>query len=247
MITIDNWVKSDRRNYRIKKSKIKDALEGATGILDGVTQKNKEDIFYMFLFCLCVPQSKAIKAEEAIDLLRKKHYYHYDLKRAEILEILKGRVRFHSTKSQRLIDAKKQFFSSDTCASVKNVGGKMSFWSALKNFYFQYTTSETDGERLKVLESARKWLVKNVNGMGMKLSSHFLRNIGMPGLAILDVHIIAGLQKRELVTEDDVKPLTNSQYEVVSDIMKKYADKVGITIDELDMLFWSQRTGYVFK
>jgi len=29
--------------------------------------------------------------------------------------------------------------------------------------------------------------------------------------------------------------------------MKDYAEMVGISLDELDLLLWSQKTGYVFK
>lgn len=228
-----HWIESDRRNYRVKKARIQDALRGSTGILDGVTKKNEEDIFYMLLFCLCVPQSKAIKAEEAIDILRSKDFFRNNLTRAELLQVLTGRVRFQSTKADRLIRARESFFTSD-------------LWDDLTEFYISYRAA--DGPpRQKVLFSARSYLMKHINGMGMKLSGHFLRNIGMPGLAILDVHILAGLEKRGLITEKDIKPLTKAKYEKVSSIMNCYADQVGISIDELDMLFWSQRTGFVFK
>lgn len=247
MVPRDKWIKSDQRNFRVKKKRIYDALHGSTGILNGVTEKNKQDIFYMLMFCLCVPQSKAVKAEEAIDMLRGKGFYLNDISQANVLGILKGRVRFHTTKTARLIAAKKQFFSKATpTASVQDV----TFWTGLKQHYYRYNVANANGDAAdldQALLDARKWLMKNVNGMGMKLASHFLRNIGMPGLAILDVHVIKGMQQRGLITEDDVKPLNTSQYAAVSKIMKDYAGQVGISIDELDMLLWSQRTGIVFK
>lgn len=233
MITIDKWLQSDRRNYRVKKDRILAALQGSTGILDGVTEQNKEAVFYMLLFCLCVPQSKAIKAEEAIDILRARDYFHNNLTRSQLIEILTGRVRFQSTKTDRIIEAKKLLLDHDD------------FWNELKKFYNTYQQNIADRE--EVLKSARTYLIKTINGFGMKLASHFLRNIGMPGLAILDVHIISGLEQRSLITESDVTPLSKDKYENVSKIMSDYAKKVGISIDELDMLFWSQRTGFVFK
>ena len=81
--------------------------------------------------------------------------------------------------------------------------------------------------------------------MGMKEAGHFLRNIGMSGLAILDVHIINGLRKRKLIPPE--KTLTNSSYCDIEDTMKDYAEQVGISLDELDLLLWSQKTGFVFK
>jgi len=233
-VKVDKWINSDRRNYRLKKQRITAALKGSTGIIDGVTDKNKEDIFYMLLFCLCVPQSKAIKAEEAIHILRDHNYYTKDIPHKEMLEILKGRVRFHTTKSNRLKNAKINF------------QGEF-FWKDLKYQYQQYKQCQDDMGKQQILERTRRWLIKNIDGMGMKLASHFLRNIGMPGLAILDVHVIKGMQKRGLITETDVTPLSTTKYESVSQVMKKYAQQVGISIDELDMLLWSQQTGYVFK
>ena len=37
---------------------------------------------------------------------------------------------------------------------------------------------------------AREWLVENVKGLGMKESSHFLRNVGFGDVAIVDFHIV---------------------------------------------------------
>lgn len=227
----DKWIKSDQRNFRVKKKQIEDALKGSTGIVSGVTEDSKADVFYMLLFCLCVPQSKAIKAEEAIDILRKKTYHSNDMTRAELLKILTGKVRFQSVKCDRLIKAKEKFWTTG-------------FWDDLKGFFVEYQTSSS---RLESLKIARDFLMSNVSGMGMKLASHFLRNIGMPGLVILDVHIIKGLVKRGLIEENSVKPLTSVRYEAVSEIFMEYANLVGISIDSLDMLLWSQQTGYVFK
>jgi len=236
-VTLDHWLKSDKRNYRIKEKKIQAALAGETGIIDGVTEKNKEDIFYMLMFCLCVSQSKAIKAEDAVDCLRSKNFYLYDISRTKMVEVLKSKVRFHLIKADRLLRAKKTFFKDD----------KTQFWLTLKSYYRQYKHIEDQTKQLLYLRLVRVWLMRQISGMGMKLSGHFLRNIGMPGLAILDVHIIKGMQKRGLITESDIKPLTVTRYQDISQVMREYANRVGVSIDELDLLFWSQQRGYVFK
>src|SRR3989344_369760 len=44
----------------------------------------------------------------------------------------------------------------------------------------------------------RAWLVKNIKGLGLKESSHFLRNIGYKDVAIIDFHIIDLLVKESL-------------------------------------------------
>lgn len=231
-ISLDKWVLADRRSYERKKQRIQDAMSGQTGIIPEVAEEHKEDIFYMLLFCLCVPQSKAIKAEEAIDLLRRQDFFRSNINRAEVLRILTGRVRFQEVKTDRLIEAKRLF-------------AQTSFWERLVEVYSEYRL-QIDS-RTVILKSARKWLMSVIDGMGMKLASHFLRNIGMKGLAILDVHVLSCMSRRGLIDEASIKPLTISRYETISEVMFQYAQSVGIALDELDLLFWSERTGYVFK
>lgn len=233
-ITHQDWIDSDRRNYRLKKDRIDAALQGSTGMISGVTESNKEDIFYMLIFCLCVPQSKAIKAEEAVDILRKKDFYHKDLPRSVVSEALAKRVRFYINKTDSLMRACRQFCKEEQ------------LWTYLQTIYAQYQALKGEEDRLYVLKSARVELSKLIHGFGTKLSSHFLRNIGMSGLAILDVHIIDGMQKRGLIPSGKLD-LTTEQYYGIERIMRNYAEQVGIHIDALDLLLWSQKTGYVFK
>lgn len=230
-----NWIEADRRVFGHKKKYIHGAMNGDTGIINGVKEENKEDIFYMLLFCLCVPQSKAIKADEAIDILREIDYYHTNLSQQGVLDILQGRVRFHSVKSKRIVTARSLVIENED------------FWLQLKKYYSEYVTVPNEYMRQGVLESSRKYLISKVNGMGMKLASHFLRNIGMSGLAILDVHILDGLKKRGIVSNEDILKLNYDRYTAVEQLMISYAQEVGITVDELDFLLWSQKTGYVFK
>lgn len=228
--TLDNWIAADKRIFQTKKIHIYEALHGSTGIIDGVKEENKEKIFYMLMFCLCVPQSKAIKAEEAIERLRKLNFYHDPLSLQVVIGCLQRLVRFQETKGQRLIEAKKVFLETD-------------FWQSLTQRYLQYLASEYKEE---CLSGARKFLTESINGFGPKLSSHFLRNVGMNGLAILDVHIIDGLRKRGIINIEKLSA-SISEYLEIEQKMKNYAQLVGLSLDELDLLLWSQKTGYVFK
>ncbi len=92
----------------------------------------------------------------------------------------------------------------------------------------------------------REWLVKEVKGLGYKESSHFLRNIGHTHLAILDRHILRNLQAVGAIKRLP-KTLTRKRYLRIEKKFLNYADKVGIPLDELDLLFWSKETGEVFK
>lgn len=101
-------------------------------------------------------------------------------------------------------------------------------------------------KKFNTLEMKRDFLVKNVKGMGMKEASHFLRNIGYRNLAILDRHILKNLVKYGAI-EDMPKTLTPKRYEELEERFRSFADRIGIPMDELDLLFWSMETGEIFK
>ena len=93
----------------------------------------------------------------------------------------------------------------------------------------------------------RNWLVENVKGLGMKEASHFLRNIGKSQnkVAILDRHILRNLQKLRVIKK--IPPLPEKKYLEIEKKFKSFASKIRISIDELDLLFWSKETGSIFK
>lgn len=85
-----------------------------------------------------------------------------------------------------------------------------------------------------------------IKGIGFKEASHFLRNIGFGGYAILDKHIMNCLF--ELGVTDDPAPLANGKrYVEIEDALRRYAKRHGFDMDELDLLLWSEKTGVVLK
>ena len=127
------------------------------------------------------------------------------------------RVRFHNVKRKRLIDMKHSY--SKILHEIK---------------------SNNDNFRL------REYLVENVNGLGYKEASHFLRNIGRKNLAILDRHILKNLVKYGAL---DTHPtsLSKKNYLEIEQKLNRLAKANEISMDELDLLFWSFETGEVFK
>lgn len=94
----------------------------------------------------------------------------------------------------------------------------------------------------------RDWLAqtKAIKGLGYKESSHFLRNIGYRGYAILDKHILNCLV--ELRVLDGNKPPQNrAQYLAIETKLKNFADVAEIDFDELDLVLWSLKTGEILK
>jgi len=94
----------------------------------------------------------------------------------------------------------------------------------------------------------RDWLAqeKQVKGLGYKEASHFLRNIGVKGHAILDKHVMRCLA--EIGVIDTAKPpATRRQYLEVEQQLVRFAREIRIDFDELDLVLWSMKTGEVLK
>jgi N-glycosylase/DNA lyase len=91
----------------------------------------------------------------------------------------------------------------------------------------------------------REWLVNNVKGLGYKESSHFLRNIGYENFAIIDFHIVDLLTKHKLIERP--KNLSKKKYLEIENLMKNIADRLNITLAELDMYLWYLETGKILK
>ncbi len=95
------------------------------------------------------------------------------------------------------------------------------------------------------LELNRDWLIKNIKGLGMKESSHFLRNIGFDDYAIIDFHIIDLLVKHDMIERPN--SLTKNKYLEIETKLKILAEKTNITLSELDMYLWYIETGKILK
>ena len=105
-------------------------------------------------------------------------------------------------------------------------------------------------ETLKSFEcesDLRNWIAENVKGLGMKESSHFLRNIGYKNLAIIDFHIIDLLVKNNLIQQPKSKSLTKKNYVEIENILKEIAKKSNTNLGELDLYLWYKETGKILK
>ncbi len=94
----------------------------------------------------------------------------------------------------------------------------------------------------------RDWLAqeKRVKGLGYKEASHFLRNIGIKGHAILDKHVVRCLAEVGVI--DTAKPpSTRTKYLEVEQQFLRFAREIRIDFDELDLVLWSMKTGEILK
>ena len=85
----------------------------------------------------------------------------------------------------------------------------------------------------------RNFLAQNVPGIGIKESSHFLRNIGYSNsLAIIDIHVLNFLKQHNFVHSDDVLTLTESRYMKLEKILQNLADFPGLDLGIFDLSIW---------
>jgi len=94
----------------------------------------------------------------------------------------------------------------------------------------------------------RDWLVreKGIRGLGYKEASHYLRNIGFKGYAILDKHVLNCLAELKII-DDPKPPNTRSKYLTVEEKLKQLTVMTQIDFDELDLVLWSMKTGVILK
>jgi len=94
----------------------------------------------------------------------------------------------------------------------------------------------------------RDWLVreKGIKGLGYKEASHYLRNIGYKGYAILDKHVLNCLTELKII-DDPKPPNTRLRYLNTEDKLRKLTELTGIDFDELDLVLWSMKTGVILK
>lgn len=205
-------------SYEKRKVKIKERLED----FKKVWGKSDKDIFIELCFCLLTPMSRARAADKAINRLLGKNLLFVGNKNQIFKVLTDTGIRFPKNKTKFIVESRGYF----------TYNGKID----IKNKLNQGTSN-----------TKREWLVKNVKGLGYKEASHFLRNIGLGfELAILDRHIMKNLLNYGVIKEIP-KCLTKKYYLLFESKMKEFSKKVNIPLAELDLLFWSEETGEVFK
>ena len=87
--------------------------------------------------------------------------------------------------------------------------------------------------------AVRNFLVNKIPGIGIKESSHFLRNIGYSNsLAIIDVHVLNFLKQYNYVDPIEVQTLTKLKYEKLEIILQNLAEFHKLDLNILDLAIW---------
>jgi len=207
-----------RVEYASKRSAIERRLEDFRRI--GGTEE--ERLFEELCFCILAAQTGARRSDAAIAALRDAKLL-WSGGPSDLASFLRHRTRFHNHKAAFIVRARERF------------------------------STDGDGELSTTLASfasskdARTWLVREVDGLGLKEASHFLRNTGRgEDLAILDRHILRNLIRHGVIRR--MPPtLTAKRYVEIESRMERFARDVDIPMAALDLVFWSRETGEIFK
>ena len=209
------------RSLQLLYQERKDAIQKRLSEFREVMKWSDEDVFGELAFCLLTPQSSAKVCWDAVTKLKQQTL------------LLKGtptdlqpsltQVRFGDSKARYIVEAR-DMFTRD---------GRIQIKPQIQRFYNPF--------------ELREWLVDNVKGLGYKEASHFLRNIGLgENFAILDRHILRNLAGLGVVPEIPVS-LTKKRYLEIEEKLRGFAAEIGIPMADLDLLFWSKETGWIFK
>lgn len=177
----------------------------------------KSKYFYELCYCLLTPQSSARNASLVQEKLELSDFQNVDFDPTEFIASSEHYIRFHNQKAKRLINLKEIY------PNVMNI---------------------LDSESTPF--DKRNDIHKLVKGIGLKESSHFMRNIGYRNLAIIDRHLLKNLLRCEVIDEIPKTISLNKYFEIERKFLE-YGEKVNISIDHLDLLFWSYETGFILK
>jgi len=183
-------------------------------------KRDDKHVFSELCFCILTPQAEAVECGKAIKELKANGLLFNGQPKAISLYI--KAARFLNKKAEFIVNAR-ELFRKNKSFSIKNCINQ------------------------KDIFKTREWLVGNIKGIGYKEASHFLRNIGFgKDIAILDVHILKNLKNHGVINKIP-KSLTKKEYLNIENKLRVFCKKINIPMDELDLLFWSKETGFVYK
>jgi len=188
-----------------------------------INKNDDERLFEELCFCIFTANTSAEMGLKAVDAVRN---LLTDGTVEEMTKKLEGVYRFNVLRPQYIVHTR------------------------------EYLKNEFDFKLKDKIESIKDNLVElrnffavnpGIKGLSYKEASHFLRNIGFNGYAILDKHIINSLIEFNVIDKDTKLPLTLKTYPEVEKKMKLFSNEIEIPMDELDLLLWSRKNGRILK
>jgi N-glycosylase/DNA lyase len=212
------YINELRRDYSAKKPLIVRRLAEFRTVYD----KGDRAIFEELCFCILTAGSSAKMGMRTISALK-------DILRTGSEKELQQRAHLHRVRFWRLrpsyIYHTREYLDEVCGLKLKRLIASFDGRHALRDFFAQN---------------------KDVKGLGYKEASHFLRNIGFPGYAILDKHILNSLREMGVISTR-MRSTNRSGYIAIEKKVEQFAEEIGIDMDHLDLLLWSRKTGEILK
>jgi N-glycosylase/DNA lyase len=191
---------------------------------------SEERIFCELCYCILTPQSSGVACDRIVfELVKKGLLLDPESRQLELEENLK-KTRFWRNKSRYILRAWERFMADGREGGISGLLAQE--------------------KRFKSPVEFRNWLREELKGLGigMKETSHFLRNIGMySGIAIVDRHVLSCLSELSLFSGHGRNLKSERDYLKRERQIIDFSVASGIPLEELDLLLWSARTGYIFK
>lgn len=185
--------------------------------------KNYKDIFMELVFVILAAGTSAKLALDVSEILKNKDFiFKNDMK--NIINKLKGCYRFYNVRGRYLFSTREYIR-----LNYKN------------SFYDIFMSNSSHYERRNFFSSN-----KFIQGVGMKASSHFLRNIGFNDYAILDKHIL-NLMKECGLIDKKISTLNEKSYINIENILRPIALRHNLSLGSLDLVLWYFKTGKIIK
>ncbi|MBI2654038.1 hypothetical protein HYX02_04470 [Candidatus Woesearchaeota archaeon] len=190
-------------------------------VLLPVETKDDYRIFEELAFCIFTANTSAEMGAKAVDAVRN---VLISGTANDMTRRLEGIYRFNNVRPAHIIHTR-TYLKNSLNFRLKNKTKSFKDKNELRNFFA---------------------LNKDIKGLGYKEASHFLRNIGFKGYAILDKHIINSLHEFGILKTNE-KLKNNKEYLEVEQKFIYFSKEIGIDMDELDLLLWSRKNGRILK
>ncbi|MBI4332214.1 MAG: DNA lyase [Chloroflexi bacterium] len=188
---------------------------------------NNDELFAEVAYCICTPMNPFEGCQSAITKLQENKLLFSGDRDVIAPFLLRNRVRFHNVKAGRITEARAKLYEKGCPNPILGL--------------------VKDILSMPQRQARNRLYEIGVPGLGMKESSHFLRNIGHgDDLAILDRHILGKLVEHGVIDQEP-KTLTLGSYQSIEEKMTVWSNEIGIPLGELDLLLWSEETGKIFK
>lgn len=194
----------------------------------GLRNSSNHRIFCELSYCILTPQSNALSCDRAVVELERQGILLKPHARVSELEDILKKTRFWRNKTRYLLKAWDQYMADG------------------KDIKKELGLGHDAGENRELRNNIRQDM-KGM-GIGMKEASHFLRNIGCgQDLAILDRHILNCLSELEVIEGQEASLKSDKDYMRIEKGIGDFCQCENFSMEELDLLLWSAKTGFIYK